>query len=371
MRKYRQSLAEAVSLNLQESIQQQKWKNTLPGIRILCEEMQVSRQTMMIALRHLEQDGYVKKASPGKPRDLNHRKLKPGSSAIDSSSDTKKLMVGLIAWAPHIHMGVVEEAVTDQLNKALAIQGYHHRHISFPEISSASGAKKIGPLIEQHPADIYVVMGAHQNCSRALHLMNIPVVYLGGVHVRDCVPRITFSLTDMCERAVKHLVSLGHKKITVMLPAASNRRSKDVSAAEESIQQVFLSHDLPFSTFNCPRWGKTKEEFNASLHKLFEFTPPSAIILGDAIYIPRMVSFLMKHGMKYPDDVSLIVMDESHELKEYTPPISSFKKSISSMVKLTLRKIENIRFSTGNAQEEITIAPAVLKSTDSVRSLNL
>ena len=63
MAPFKKTLAETVCENLRESILANHWRNILPGIRALCEELQVSRQTMVTALRLLESEGYVMPSS--------------------------------------------------------------------------------------------------------------------------------------------------------------------------------------------------------------------------------------------------------------------------------------------------------------------
>ena len=149
-----------------------------------------------------------------------------------------------------------------------------------------------------------------------------------------------------------------------MLPENFSSASKGESVAERAMGKVFDAHKIPFSSYNCPRWGKTKEEFNQKLEKLFSVTPPTALILGDIEHVPRVVSFLMRKGLKYPDDVSLIVLDLAPELQQYEPPISYFSKNNFGVAKIALNSVRKKMAEL--PEDDVIIAAARLVLTGSV-----
>lgn len=357
------SLAETVCHNLREAILEHRWRRTLPGIRDLCEELQVSRQTMGDALRLLEAEGFVLPSSPGKPREINSEMPDPDKLVVAKGAGA---VIVIIAWQRETRLSQTDEEVCCHLRKSLEAMAYTHRYVVFHDISRSRGAKRIGEIIERNPADAYIVIGAHPHCSRKLEDMDVRVVFLGGGQTKGNHPRISYSFTEMCRSALEHLVSVGHRKVSVMLPEVLNNRTKTASFAEERLASVFHSQQLPFSTFNCPRWGKTRADFQVALGNLFNLTPPTALILGDVSHVPRVVSFLMKRGLKCPDDVSLMVLDEAAELQEYDPPISYMKKPNAKLVKATLNAVRKLLTVKAEQKEELTIVPSQLVVTGSV-----
>lgn len=360
----KQSLAEKVCEELRELIRSKRWLRTLPGIRVLCEEIQVSSQTMMLALRLLEQEGYLLPPDPGKPRAINQKMVSPVKPAGKKGLQPTILILTQYSKGD---LTQTDAQICNLLKKSITAQGYTYRHVAFPLITRAMGAKRVSDVIEQNPADVYVVMSAHPQCSRALKRLGVPAVYIGGVEVKGATPRICYSLLQMCHVTLEHLVSRGHRKISLLLPENLNSASKKASSAEKPLEPIFKSNNLPFTAYNCPRWGKTKAEFNAALEQLFKVTPPTALILGDVSQATRVVCFLMRHGLKFPDDVSLIVLDESRELNEYEPPISYIKGNIPAFAKSILNSVRKKLLS--QPDDDLIVTPTKLEVTGSLREI--
>lgn len=95
-------------------------------------------------------------------------------------------------------------------------------------------------------------------------------------------------------------------------------------------------------------------------------TPPTVLILGDVSHVPRVVSFLLRRGLKYPEDVSLVVLDQALELQEYDPPISYMKKSTANFAKIAFTVTRKLMTTKPAPDQERIIAPAELVVTDSI-----
>lgn len=344
-------------------ITEHRWHKTLPGIRVLCEEMRVSRQTMMLALRLLEQEGVLLPVMPGKPRTINP--TVEGKKKRQAGKKQQHPVVALIVWRKEHELTQTDSEVVTHLRDELVSMGYECRLIVFRDIVRRVGAKQIGNVIKQNPADLYVAVGAHGACTRVLVKLEIPVVYLGGRNVPGTGPRIAASSSQMCQAAVQHLQSLGHRRISVMLPEVLNHANRSASASEGEIRDIFKKLDLPFSGYNCPRWGKSKGEFLDALEQLFRVTPPSALVLGDVNHVTRTVSFLMRRRMRYPEDVSLVVLDNAYELDEYQPPICHVKMPTTRIAKNAAKAVSKF-IHTGKLEKKLLVTPADLVMTDSI-----
>jgi len=359
----RESLAQSVCNKLEEAILNSTWKHTLPSIRSLCAEMMVSKQTMMNALQLLEKSGYVKPTSRGKPREISvdHSLTKPSQHTTP--------VIGLISYSVYEELTDVDQEVIKKLNKLIDSKGLTFKLIVFKDLIVNAGAKNIKSVVRQNPADIYVVLGASPASSRVLRTLNKPIVYLGGDFVKGCSPRIGFSFTEICNCAIDYLVTLGHSKITVMLPENFNRKNRTVSQAESYIEKLFTSKQIPFSTYNCPRWGKTTSDYYEALEQLFAVTPPTAILLGDSAQMPRLASFLMSRGLRYPDDISIIILDKSSSIDEYRPKLSYIEKPVSALVKITFKEINKLLTQPRSISDETSHAKTKLIIQDSVRAI--
>ena len=357
----KQTLPEAVCQQLREAILAHRWRTSLPGIRVLCEEIQVSRQTMMFALRLLEGEGVILPAVHGRPRMINQAMVAPAEPNIQKKSEP---VIVLIAWQKETELSETDAELCSHIKKLAESEGFRYRHLAYRYIMRAMGAKKLAYLVKQNPADVYVVMSAHKQCASALRRTGVPLIYIGGEQVKGCVPRISYSLNQMCDLAIKRLVALKHKRITVMLPEGINLASRKASAGEQMVERLFQPYNLPFSTYNCPRWGKTKDDFNEALENLFSLTPPTALILGDVKHVTRVVCFLMRRKLSYPEDVSIIVLDEAKELLECHPVISHIKGNNRLFARSVLKSVR--RKLTHQDDQDLEVVPTHLVETGSI-----
>jgi DNA-binding LacI/PurR family transcriptional regulator len=62
--------------------------------------------------------------------------------------------------------------------------------------------------------------------------------------------------------------------------------------------------------FNLPDWEESQRGFAAELESLFAYTPPSALILDEPFLFNAALYFMMKRGLRVPDDVSLVCTDD-------------------------------------------------------------
>lgn len=130
------------------------------------------------------------------------------------------------------------------------------------------------------------------------------------------------------------------------------------------LQRFFVRNSCLFPHTTARAGGKTKAGYHQTLENLFNLTPPTALIIGDSEQVPRVVSFLLRHQLRYPEDVSLVVLDEAEELQQYEPPISYLKKDNPALVKIALNSIRKKLAQLPD--EELIISPAKLVLTGSV-----
>lgn len=340
----KQPLAKRMSVLLAQNIQWGRWTSVLPGIRTLCEEMGVSRQTMMLAIRHLEQDGLVSSAEKGKPRRILRKDHPTNLEPPVAFPPRPKRLVSLssqpVAELPH-----VDKLALQQLEKSIEKRGYQYTHITAKEVSTGTDHTVIQAIVKSHPADMYMVLGANAECREWLDSQGTPVVYIGGYSSKSKFPSVAFSFSDRCRIALKETVSWNHQRIVLFLPPIMQGKGDQYSEVETLIYDMFENFNLKCSTFNIPRWGQTADELYLAIEKSFMLTPPSAIIVSDANMVPPLLSYLIRHNIKYPEDLSIVCMDDHPLLSHFRPPITHMIKSTSQLVEKILQIIDGIDLS--------------------------
>ncbi len=128
-------------------------------------------------------------------------------------------------------------------------------------------------------------------------------------------------------------------------------------------EQVFLdelkAHGLPLSDFNLPAWEETKEGFQKLLQSLFQFTPPTALVIDEASFFIATQQFLAGRGVRVPQQVSLLCTnaDPLYPLFDWcTPSISHISWDTRTVVRRIVRWTATV--SRGGRDVKQTSVPA-------------
>lgn len=353
----RNSLARRVADGLRTEIESDRWLRELPGIRMLCEEYRVSKQTMMVAIRHLEADGFVSGARAGKSRLV----LKMGSKG---STEAHRVMI--ITSKSLEDLPSVDRQLTQSLKKSLDSRGHECATIVLEAIADKSGIEFLEGVFELNLAELYIVHGVHPVCRDWLDQQSRPVVYLGGYSSMTRFPSVAFSYVDRCRIALKELQFWQHQRVVLLLPEAMQGVAEELSEVEEMVSGLFESFGLAYSRFNSPRWSGGTDACYLALEKSLHLTPPTAVILSESSMVPTMMSLLIRKGLRYPEDISIICLEDDSVLSLYRPPVSYMMTSPELLVKKVLTIVDEM--SGANVPGGEHGVKVALKMTGSVAS---
>ena len=116
-----------------------------------------------------------------------------------------------------------------------------------------------------------------------------------------------------------------------------------------------------------PDWEDTQAGLRACLVSLFQYTPPSALIIGDAPLLLPVHQFLASRGIRVPDQVSLFCFDPDPAFPWCDPGFSHVYWDYRPVVRRVLRWVDNVAhgkedrrqtFTLGKYIEGGTIGPA-------------
>ena len=70
--------------------------------------------------------------------------------------------------------------------------------------------------------------------------------------------------------------------------------------------ELMESHGIATGSYNMPSWEDSREGFKKALDSLFEHTPPTALVIEEAVFVIAAMQFLCHRGLRVPQDVSMV-----------------------------------------------------------------
>jgi DNA-binding LacI/PurR family transcriptional regulator len=97
------------------------------------------------------------------------------------------------------------------------------------------------------------------------------------------------------------------------------RRLPEPGLFERAFLDELETLGIPTGLYNLPDWEENTEGYHNNLESLFRFTPPTALFVDRALFIPPTLQFCMRNGLQVPQDFSLICT-ESDPSFDWTQP---------------------------------------------------
>jgi LacI family transcriptional regulator len=121
--------------------------------------------------------------------------------------------------------------------------------------------------------------------------------------------------------AVRHLASLGHRRISLVNGPASLRPARERAA---SFRQISLQLGLLCSV----RSGRINAEHGerATANLLAQAEPPTAIVVGSNQILVGVLRELRRAGKRIPNDISLITCDKAPLAEFLVPPLATIDR---------------------------------------------
>lgn len=194
-----------------------------------------------------------------------------------------------------------------------------------------------------------------QDYNKIRESIHIPfVVYDGYMDKSQRICNIVIDNFDGGYQVGKCLTELGHKKL---LCIADNKICMDLerykgfcsAAKEESCQVDFLK--IPMNQ---------SERYAMYENSLREIKEHTAIFAVSDYYVVDIMLFLIKNGVKIPEEISVVGFDDTPICRHTVPSLTSVRQDCKQRAKLaldTLKKLKNNQ----HAESEIKLPVSLIK----------
>lgn len=194
-----------------------------------------------------------------------------------------------------------------------------------------------------------------QDYNKIREAIHIPfVVYDGYMDKSQRICNIVIDNFDGGYQVGKYLIELGHKK---MLCISDNDICMDLerykgfcnAAEKENCQIDFLK--IPMNQ------SERYDMYEKSLSQIIEHT---AIFAVSDYYAVDIMMFLIKHGIKIPEDISVVGFDDTPICRHTVPNLTSVRQDCKQRAGLALETLNRLK-NNQQTESEIKLPVALIK----------
>ncbi|HNT78788.1 MAG TPA: substrate-binding domain-containing protein [Anaerolineae bacterium] len=145
-------------------------------------------------------------------------------------------------------------------------------------------------------------------------------------------PSVIFDQRHGVALAVEHLIGLGHRQIAEVHgpPLHSDARIR-----HESFLTALAAHGLEPGPIERGEFV-ISSGYNATQHLLASDKPFSAIFVGNDRMALGALRALREHGLRVPEDVSIVGYDDMAEAAYFMPPLTTVRQNLSTLAQQSI-----------------------------------
>lgn len=307
----RQTLVESAAQALLAHLDSGRWTEHLPGERVLCKELQISRPTLRQALKALERLGRLQVAQ-GQQRRITG----PPVAGIPAS---RRNVIGLLspftlkALPPFVMFWI------DEVRSNLARVGCRLEFHANPAFAAHHTERALERVVYDAPAALWILLLSTPCLQQWFLRRKLPCLVAGS-----CVPGVTLPSVDVDYRAAcRHAVGVfrrrGHNRLALVIPATGTGGDTESEAGFRE-----ASTGVPHPTIL--RHAGTREDIVRQVERSLGLaSPPTGFLVARSAHALTVITLLMQRGLPLPSRVAVISRDDDAFLDFVTPSVACYK----------------------------------------------
>ena len=307
------------------------WGKKLPGIQMLAAECGVSHDTMRAAVLQLEKEGWIVPGGPGR-----RREVATDLETVDSREPGKLRVMILPALPMEDEDGRLRDMFLE-IRARLEVDGHTCRFAPMSLLDLRHDLGRVKRYVASQPADAWVVAGASKEILEWFASQPVPAMAFGGSSLHVSMPATGWRVDKELLKVYQRLIDLGHRRI-VLITTDVVRNSK----LAEMMREQLATCGVSMGSYNLPSWVQTPDGLQDLLANTFRVTPPTALIISMANWMPGVHSFLTGAQLSVPEDVSLVCLEENPGLSWCRPPIAHIRSDTHQLMNNIIRWIDGL-----------------------------
>jgi DNA-binding LacI/PurR family transcriptional regulator len=170
---------------------------------------------------------------------------------------------------------------------------------------------------------ILMEIGLHDRRVALLRDRGFPFTMIGHCQDNDGLSFVDFDFADAVAVAGRYLAELGHRRVALVNSSAA-RVAADYGPAVRSAEGFeAIVAEVGLAGVSTPCELSPAGGYAAMRHLLGTDRPPSAVITINREAIPGLLQAAIEHGLRVPDDLSLVALIPAHLADLFTPALTT------------------------------------------------
>ncbi len=327
------SAADQAAAVLREECLAGRWRDRLPGVRVLAGLLGVSAPTVGAALARLTTQGVL--TNEGPRRAFRLAEVPPRFLTHDHPRRLLLLTPDELWTLDDATRGVLESlretVVSNGWEEDIQVLDYRH-------------AKRVdrrwNHLIRADANTSVLAVFGRPALAEWARRRKLRIMFLGGVMGNVAVPMIGVKSSGMAALALARLTALGHRRI--VFPLIGNSESFNATlreatqAALEAVGHSYLPRQHnPESSYLVP------DVISQMMEPLLAKNPPTALVIQDWKILITVFCCLAAHRLRVPTDVSLVLLSDRQDGSWFHPELARFRFPVARMAAAVFKWLED------------------------------
>lgn len=206
--------------------------------------------------------------------------------------------------------------------------------------------------------------GGNVDLYEKMEEQSYPLVFVDRMVQGTGISTILLDNAKASEMLVDHLVASKYKRIAFLTSSLDRQITPRVERLEGYMNGL-KKYSLPLIEGHYA--GVKKEDIHGTLEQMFDnSSPPDSIICGNDLILLEALKFIKAKGLKIPDDVALVGIDEVPYAEIFEPPLTIVSQPAFDIGKHAANLLlEKMNGDGGGDNEIVRYAPELIvrKST--------
>ncbi|HEX3799697.1 MAG TPA: substrate-binding domain-containing protein [Verrucomicrobiae bacterium] len=309
----RTSLVRKTAIALMKEIEDGSLAGNLPGELQLKEQLAIGRDTLRLALKLLEKDGWLTAPRQGRRRAvIPHR--------VASHKTSEQLPVTFLS--PYAVVDRIVLLELEDLQLQLSEQGRSLRFLSSRLFHLANPEHQLEQLVHEHPSAAWILYMNSEAMQRWFEKKGIPTFIYGSPFADVKLPYV---VNDWEAAAFHAGIQLGRNGHRVVALFRSEQNYPGMIMCEKGLRRALASLE-PKGRLLLFYDDQTPQSVARSLDNAFASKQqPKALVFTSSSQVLTCLSWLVSRGIRSPNDVSLVSLPSDSWFVELHPPLCHYQ----------------------------------------------